>query len=83
MDDTIDTGDTVFHEKSGEGWLVAKVEGNKLYWCGWPPGCADVSDCKLVRKATPNERTALLADLAKSGHDVAGWAKQQLQSAAP
>lgn len=82
MDDTIDTGDTVFHEKSGESWLVAKVEGEKLYWCGWPPGRADVADCRLVRKASPSEKAGLLADLADSGHDVAGWARQQLQSAA-
>ena len=63
----IDTGDHVLHEPSGETWVVACVRGKSLSWCGWPEGMAALSDCKLVKKATPEERAKLLADLAAIG----------------
>jgi hypothetical protein len=67
---TIDTGDTVMHIPTGETWLVACVQGNDLSWCGWPEGYAKVKDCRLIRKAPPEERLALLERLADmQGHD--------------
>lgn len=65
----IDTGDTVLHRPTGEEWLVAGVSGDRLYWCGWPPGRADLADCELVRKATPAEREELLHRLANKPTD--------------
>ena len=60
----IDTGDTVKHEPTGETWLVACVVGDRLSWCGWPEGTANLSDCTLVTKATPEKRVALLREMA-------------------
>lgn len=61
----IDTGDTVFHEPSGEEWLVAGVDGDRLMWCGWPEGDAALADCRLVKKATPEARRQLLLRLSQ------------------
>lgn len=58
---TIDTADTVLHAPSGEEWLVAAVENEFVYWAGYPfGGRGNLADCQLVRKATDEERTALL-----------------------
>lgn len=65
----IDTGDTVKHGPTGESWVVAYVEDNRLAWCGWPPGWAELSDCTLVRKASEEQRIALLEKMAKSGRN--------------
>lgn len=47
-------GDHVDH-KSGEQWVVAYVEGDRLAWCGWPPGTAAVADCVLVKSCDDAE----------------------------
>lgn len=64
----IDTGDHVHHAPSGEDWVVAYVRGDRLAWCGWPPGEAALSDCTLVKKATTAERDKLLHEMAASGN---------------
>ena len=58
MDD-ISTGDHVHHGPTGEDWVVQYVRGDRLAWCGWPPGEAQLSDCTLIRKATDAERESL------------------------
>jgi hypothetical protein len=63
----IDTADHVRHIPTGEEWLVACVRGDKLSWCGWPEGMADLADCELTKKATNEERDKLLRDLAAIG----------------
>lgn len=57
----INCGDTVFHRPSGETWLVAAADhtADDLMWCGWPEGMARVSDCKVVRRATPEDSADL------------------------
>ena len=55
----IDTGDHVHHGPTGEDWVVKYVRGDKLSWCGWPPGEANLADCTLIRKASPEEREEL------------------------
>lgn len=67
--ETIDTGDTVFHRPTAERWLVACVDGEELHWCGWPEGRAKLSDCKLVRKASPEQRVDMLHNLASMNND--------------
>ena len=63
-------GDTVLHVPSGEEWLVAYVNGDYLAWCGWPPGEALVSDCRLVEACSAEEHLKLLRQLAAmSGED--------------
>lgn len=66
----IDVGDYVHHGPSNENWTVAAVEGARLYWCGWPfGGCAKLSDCTLIKKATDEQREKLLKELAETpGH---------------
>ncbi len=65
----IDTGDTVLHQPTGETWTVACVEGGRLSWCGWPEGTADLADCELTAKATPEQRDETLRQLAATGGD--------------
>lgn len=64
MTQPIDTADHVRHIPSGEEWVVACVIGDRLSWCGWPEGSANMKDCELVEKATPEQRDALLLELA-------------------
>lgn len=61
----IKTGDTVFHAPSGEKWLVAYVDGDRLAWCGWPPGIAALSDCTLLKSCSDGEHLELLHRLAE------------------
>lgn len=63
----IDTGDVVRHGPTGEEWIVACVQGDRLSWCGWPEGMAALADCTLVRKATPEDRDKLLREMAAIG----------------
>lgn len=66
----IDTADHVRHGPTGEEWVVAFVQGDRLAWCGWPEGLAALADCTLIRKATEAERVRLLRDMAESaGND--------------
>lgn len=76
----IDTGDIVFHEPSGEKWLVAYVRGDRLAWCGWPCGDALLSDCTLLQKSDAPERDALLTSMAAiAGSDPRGtYARRRL-----
>jgi hypothetical protein len=67
----IDTGDVVRHGPTGEAWVVAYVKGKYLAWCGWPEGEARVSDCSLLKKATPEEKEKLLQELADMPEDDA------------
>lgn len=79
MDVNIDTADHVMHGPSGETWLVAYVQGDRLAWCGWPEGEAALADCTLVKKATPEERNKLLLELADCTNDRRGrYARQRL-----
>ena len=75
---TIDTGGHVYHEPTGEEWLVARVDGSKLAWCGWPQGWGNVSDCTLIKNATADQRLNLLRQLAEGQSMHAGWAKETL-----
>lgn len=73
----IDTGDHVLHGPTGETWVVARVLEDKLAWCGWPQGWANLADCTLVKKACPESRLRLLREIAgSSGHHCAEWAAE-------
>lgn len=76
----IDTGDHVHHGPSAEDWVVAYVRGDKLCACGWPCTLADLSDCTLIKKATPAERDKLLREMADmDGGDSRGvYARERL-----
>lgn len=75
----IDTGDVVRHEPTGEDWVVAQVQGDKLSWFGWPPGWAALSDCTLVRKASEEDRLRHLDELLASNHHCSAWARDRLK----
>lgn len=82
----IDTGDTVFHAPSGETWKVACVQGDRLSWTGWPEGMANLADCTLVEKATPEAREKLLRQMADMRADdhrrrYAQWRMAQINEA--
>lgn len=69
----IDTADHVKHVPSGELWLVAYVEGDRLCACGWPCTVANLADCELIQKAAPGEKEALLQRMAMiSDGDIRG-----------
>lgn len=74
---SIDTGDTVKHGPTGEIWVVAYVDGDRLAWCGWPPGEARVEHCTLVEKATAEYRDKLLRQLADMRPDGDGYDRRQ------
>lgn len=63
---TIDVCDVVHHAPSGENWVVACVDGDRLYWFGYPfGGSAALSDCQLVHKASPVDMQKALVKLAE------------------
>lgn len=80
MKDVIDTGDTVRHLPTNEEWIVAYVRGDKLAWCGWPEGEANVEDCDFVDWASDAERIALLQKMAEmDGDDARGrYARERM-----
>lgn len=57
-------GDTVIHHPTGERWLVAYVDGDRLAWCGWPEGEARLSDCSVLRRCSDAAHVALLREIA-------------------
>lgn len=79
----IDTGDYVKHGPTGESWVVAYVQGDRLAWCGWPEGEAKLADCTLEQKATPERRDELLREMAAlTGDDARGrYARHRLSLA--
>jgi hypothetical protein len=77
------TGDHVLHKPSGETWLVAMVEGEHLTCCGWPESVARVSDCKVVKVATADERLKLLQNMARSSGRRAAYAQRALAAPGP
>jgi hypothetical protein len=76
--EVIDTGDVVFHAPSGETWLVAFVEGDRLIACGWPETVAQLEHCTLKRKATPEQRLKLLIEMQHAGGIRGAYAVQRL-----
>jgi len=45
--------DRVHHKPTNENWCVAAVEGEHVYWCGYPfGGYGELKDCTLIRRAT-------------------------------
>ena len=64
-DEHINCGDHVLHRPSGETWVVAAADhaANDLMWCGWPEGMGRVSDCEVIKRATPEESAELHAQL--------------------
>jgi hypothetical protein len=75
----IDTADHVHHAPSGETWVVMFVDGDHLYYCGWPNGSGLLTDCKLTKKASAAERHKLLVDLAAGSTHGAAHAKRELE----
>lgn len=80
----IDTGDHVHNAPSGEDWVVAYVRGDRLCACGWPQTLAALSDCRLIRKATPADRDQLLRDMARNIDDDRGsYARERIAQQEP
>lgn len=81
----IETGDIVHHAPTGEEWLVAYVEGDRLCACGWPETIAKLSDCTLVSKAEEDVREQLIKGLAAmTGQEYdsrRSWARHYLSKA--
>lgn len=66
MSCVIRAGDIVHHEPTGEDWVVAYVEGDRLSWCGWPEGEANLNDCWLKKTVSDEEHRKILIEIAKS-----------------
>lgn len=73
MPEQINCGDSVLHRPTGERWIVAAADmaNDDLMWCGWPEGMARVSDCEVVRRASPEERRKLHSELSGSRRRMA------------
>jgi hypothetical protein len=67
----VDTGDVVLHKPTGERWVTAYVSGENLCCLGWPESFANVSDCTLIKEATPEERLLILKRMADMSSDDA------------
>jgi hypothetical protein len=65
---TFRCGDIVQHGPTGERWVVAYVDGDRLGWCGWPEGEALISDCTLIKAANDVQHRERLEQVAASKH---------------
>lgn len=85
-DQRIGTGDSVYYERTDEELLVAFAEpgecgqDGRLAWIGWPLGWAPLSEFRLVKKATPLARIAVLRRMASSPFHVQARAREILLS---
>ena len=57
-------GDTVRHGPTGEKWVVAYVDGDRIAWVGWPVGEASLADCTLVERVSDETHHMWLLRLA-------------------
>ena len=57
-------GDVVRHIPSGEEWIVAWAEGDRLAWTGWPDGTAALSDCEVILRVSDDEHRAAVQEWA-------------------
>lgn len=73
-------GDIVHHEPTGEDWVVAYCDGERLAWCGWPDGEAKASDCWLKKSCTDEEHVQRLREIAKSEGRRARKARAALEA---
>ena len=70
--------DIVRHIPTGEKWVLATDQVDKhVTWCGWPEGTALANDCKLIKRASDEERHDMLVTWSqKTGNDLRiRWAK--------
>lgn len=72
-------GDHVHHRPSGEDWVVAYVNGDRLCACGWPETLARVSDCELIKKCSNKEHREVLSDMITAGGSRGAYAKHALR----
>lgn len=59
-------GDHVYHRPSRESWVVRRVVGDRLEYCGWPRGQGLLSDCRLIFRTTDVEHQIWVQEIAKS-----------------
>ena len=59
-------GDHVKHFPSGEIWVVAWADDEKLCAAGWPHEIVNSSDCRCVRRTTITEHLEAVRDWVKS-----------------
>lgn len=60
------TGDHVKHGPTGETWVVAYVDGDRMSWLGWPPGEARIADCTVIKESSDEEHERILRQLLAS-----------------
>lgn len=59
------TGDVVKHLPSGETWVVAWADEERLGACGWPETVASVADCELVESCSDEKHWKLVQEIAR------------------
>lgn len=65
-------GDHVYHEPSGETWVLGRVTEEHVYPAGWPPCRAERHDCTLVKPCTDDQHNAMKVAWARRGAEYAG-----------
>ena len=71
--------DHVFHEPTGETWVLAcDQEGDRVIAAGWPETIAKASDCELRKATTDDGRIDMLEKAAKTDGMRGTWAERQL-----
>jgi uncharacterized protein involved in tolerance to divalent cations len=66
MNDAIEVNDQIHHGPTGEDLIVAAVDGDNIYWCGFPfGGFVKREDCTLMSKGSEEGREELIQHLAE------------------
>ncbi len=63
-------GDSVHHRPTGETWIVsyADAERDLISWCGWPEGCAKLSDCDIHERVSDEEHARCVSEWLNHPH---------------
>lgn len=70
------TGDSILHKPSGETWVCAWADPatGYLFWLGWPPGEARISDFELAKAVDDEGHRKWLLELKHSARRDVGRA---------
>jgi len=74
-------GDHVLHKPSGETWVVAFADDEKVAPCGWPNCLARRSDCEIINHVHDEDHYKLLQELSRLDDNRGARARAELAAA--
>lgn len=60
------SGDVVYHRPTGETWVVAAVDGLRVYPAGWPETLAWAGDVELREECSDEEHRSFAEAVART-----------------